>query len=244
MDNASIFTDAAVDRGMTARSWKRIATGVLVVLIGLMLLLVTTDRVEADILWAWIPALFVLLGVWALVRSGFRNLVAPVMLIAIAGAFLLRAVGVFEPGVISTYWPLFIVLFGVLLIINRSRRRRLIAISGGDPGGSTAIGIFSNDRRRIVSDSFVSAEAIAIFGDSELDLRESTIPVSPAVVEATAIFDDVEVRVPEDWTVELEVLSVFGDVIDRRPRPAEGERDGPLLRVTGTAIFGDIEVRD
>lgn len=229
---------------MRTRSWARLATGVLIVLIGAMLLLVTTETVEADILWAWIPALFVLLGVWSLVRSGFQNIVGPVMVIAIAGAFLLRTLGVIEAGVIGTYWPLFVVLFGVLVIINRSRRRRHFTVAGIEGSPSSIIAVFSTDRRRISSDQFTDAEALAIFGDASVDLRDAEIPVPPARIEATAIFGDIEVIVPEDWEIDRRVMAIFGDVVDRRPRVSESTGDGPHLVLTGTAIFGDIEIRD
>ena len=228
---------------MAKRSWTRIATGVLIALIGVMLLLVTTDTVEADILWAWIPALFVLLGIWSLVRSGFQNIVGPVMVIAIAGAFLLRTLGLIESGVIGTYWPLFIVLLGVLVIINRSRRRRF-ELAGVDSSDSTVVGVFSSDRRRITSDRFATAEVLALFRDAEVDLRDGTVAAPPGMIEATAIFGDIKLIVPEDWEVELRVMAIFGNVLDRRSRQQEYAGDGPQLVVTGTAIFGDIEVRD
>lgn len=227
---------------MAKLSWTRIATGVLIVLIGVMLLLVTTDTVEADILWAWIPALFVLLGVWALVRSGFQNIVGPVMVIAIAGAFLLRTLEVIEAGVIGTYWPLFIVLFGVLVIINRTRRQR--GVPGSDASSATLVGIFSSDQRRITADRFTSGEAVAIFGDAEIDLRETTVTDGPAAIDAVAIFGDIEVRVPPSWPVDLQVMTIFGEVNDRRRPPEQGGEDHPGLVITGTAIFADIIIRD
>lgn len=229
---------------MTRRSWARLTTGIIIVLIGIMLLLVTTDTVEGDILWAWIPGLFVLLGVWALVRSGFRNIVGPVMLIAIAGAFLLRTLNVIEAGVIGTYWPAFIVLFGILVIINRSRKRHRIEISGISTSETTSVGVFGSDRRRVSTDNFTNAEVVAIFGDSELDLRDSTVSNPPAMIEATAVFGDVEIRLPAEWEIDIQVMSVFGDTVDRRPRSQEHDPQGPTLILTGSAVFGDIEILD
>ena len=229
---------------MRSRSWSRIATGVLIILIGGFLLLWTTGTIEAQLFWAWIPALFVLLGVWALVRSGVQNIVGPVMLIAIAGAFLLRSLNLIEAGIIGTYWPVFIILFGLLVIINRYRRRRRIEVQDIDVQGVTSIGIFGNDRRRITSDIFADAEAVSIFGDAEVDLRDCTIEDPPAHVEVTAIFGDVELRVPEEWRVDLRVMNLFGDVIDRRPRSTVEQSTESMLIVNGTAVFGDVELRD
>lgn len=109
------------------RNTRGIASGVLVVLFGAFLLLLTTDTVEDVTIGGVIAGIFVLWGLWLLIRSRFRRIVFPVMLIAIAGAFGLRSLGYLEPGTISTWWPLFIVLFGVLLLIRR------LVIPSGEP---------------------------------------------------------------------------------------------------------------
>lgn len=223
----------------------RLTTGGLVILIGVVLLLSTTGVVETESIWAWLPLPFILLGVWALLRSEFRNLTGPVMIIAIAGAFQLRNLGLIADDAIGTWWPLFVVLFGVLIVVSRSRRRTRVQLadSVGEP---TVVGVFGSGNQRLTTDRFTGAELVAVFGDAVVDVRNASVPLRPAVVEAVSIFGDVEVRVPDDWTVRFDVLAVFGDVRDDRPRDAtadDGSSD-PELVVTGVSIFGDITVRD
>ncbi len=227
---------------MTRRRWERYATGGLLILIGVFLLLWTTDIIDAATVWAWIPALFVLLGMWALLRSGFRNFVGPVMIIAIAGAFFLRAIGIIEEGVISMWWPLFIVLFGILVILNRSHRRSRIVVDS--KGGVDAVAVFSTIDRRVEADAFGEAEVAAVFGDVRLDLRDTTIPHPPAIIDVASIFGDAEIRVPEKYVVTFEVMSVFGDVSDRRPRRSEESPGEADVIISGIALFGDISVLD
>lgn len=231
---------------MTRNLWGRFTTGSIIILIGILLLLSTTGFVEFRSIWEWVPLIFVLLGVWALVRSEFRNLVGPAMIIAIAGTFFARNVGVVQDVVIGTWWPLFVVLFGVLIVISRSRRRQRIRLEGYSGAHEvTAIGVFGSDDRRVSTNQFTGAELISIFGDAMLDLRDSSIRSRPAVVEAVSIFGDVELRVPAEWGVRLEVMNVFGETIDRRPAgDAQENQDQPDLIVTGVSLFGDIEIRD
>lgn len=232
---------------MTRNLSGRLTTGTVIVLIGLVLILSTTGFVEMRSVWGWIAALFVLIGAWALIRSEFRNLVGPVMLIAIAGTFFLRNVGIVPDGAIGMWWPLFVVLFGILIMINRSRRRKRIRLEGpGDIGEVSVVSVFGSDDRRISTDRFTGAELLAIFGDSELDLRDSTVTTRPAIVEAVSVFGDAELRIPAEWEVRLDTLAVFGDVIDRRrrdPNDRDADRE-PDLIVTGVAFFGEIEIRD
>jgi len=221
----------------------RIATGGLIILIGILLLLSTTNTVPTDSLWDWVPAIFVVLGLWALVSSGFRNLTGPVMVIAIAGAFLARNLELIGDAVIETWWPLFLVLFGVLLLIGRQRRSRTHTDLGED-GELTTIAIFGGSERRITTDRFAGGEVVVAFGGAEIDLRDAEIDRPPATIEALALFGGAEIRAPEEWNVKLDVLPLFGGASDERKRPEEGSRrgDGPDLVITGVALFGGIEV--
>lgn len=227
---------------MTRTRWERFATGGLLILIGLLLLLWTTETIDAATAWAWIPALFVLLGIWAFVRSGFRNFVGPIMVIAVAGAFFLRAIGVIEPGALGQWWPLFIVLFGVLVLLNRSRRSRRVRFES--QGNLDAVAVFGTVDRRLDTDAFGEAEVAAVFGDVRFDLRDTEIPHPPAVIDVASVFGDVEIRVPEDWVVSFEVMSIFGDVDDRRPRSTQESTDEAEVVISGVALFGDIQVLD
>lgn len=229
--------------GVTARSMARLTgrlvSAGLVVLVGVLLLLSTTDAVPTASLWAWFPALFVLLGLWALVGSGFRNVTGPVMVVAVAGTFLLRNLGYVTDEAIGTYWPLFVVLFGVLLFLGRSRGRSVTA-TGAD-GGFTAISVFGGGSQRVTGE-FAGGEAVAVFGGPEIDLRDATVADPPAVVEVVAVFGGAEIRVPEDWDVSLDVLAIFGGADDARRR---GESTGdPDLVVTGVVLFGGVELLD
>jgi predicted membrane protein len=212
-----------------------------------MLLLSTTGVIRMRSVWGWIAALFVVIGVWGLVRSNFRNLVGPVMIIAIAGTFLLRNLGLLADSVIETWWPVFIVLFGILIVISRSRRRQRVRIEGLDASGEvTVLSIFGSDNRRILSAEFTGAEIVSMFGDAELDLLDATIRSQSAVVEVVSVFGDAELRVPAEWDIRIETLAIFGDTIDRRRRQADRDdtTTEPELIVTGIAIFGDIQIRD
>lgn len=230
---------------MTRNLSGRLTTGTVIVLIGIILLLSTTEVVVMGSVLGWIAALFVVVGAWALVRSDFRNLVGPVMIIAIAGTFLLRSIGVVPDGVIGTWWPLFVVLFGFLIMLNRSRRRQRFRLQGHEAGEVASVAVFGTDERRPITDRFSGGELVAVFGDARLDLGEVNVQGRPAIVETMAVFGDAEIRVPEEWNVRLETLNVFGDTIDRRRRPSDREvTDEPELVVTGISVFGDIEIRN
>ncbi|AJT65954.1 hypothetical protein T261_4300 [Streptomyces lydicus] len=84
-------------------------------------------------------------------------------------------------------------------------------------------------------------EATAVLGDVTLDLRASPAPTAgePTIV-ARAFLGDVHLLFPEGVRVESDCTSLFGSVRDLT-RPHSGpEASTPRIRVTGSALFGDI----
>lgn len=220
----------------------RLTTGGLIVLVGVLLLLSTTDLVATENLWDYLPLVFVALGVWAAVRSGFRNLTGPVMVVAVAGTFQARNLDYLTDAQIGEWWPLFVVLFGVLYVLGRSRRTRGASVDASDAGSVAVVSAFSGTQRRVTGSGFRGGDVLAAFGGAEVDLRDTTVSDPPATIECLVAFGGADVHVPEDWTVELDVLGVFGGSEDVRPPAADGGNRDTDLVVTGLALFGGITV--
>lgn len=228
---------------MTRRLSSQVITGAVIVVIGILLLLSTTDIVDVGSLWRYVPSLFVLLGLWALVRSEFRNATGPVILILIAGTVQLLALDLITGDTIATWWPLVIILFGLSLVAGYWRQQRRVPTVSSDD--FDLIGIFGGTERRIESASFTGGTATAIFGGVDVDLREAAIANPPAVVTATALFGGVELTVPEEWAVEVDAIPIFGAVEDDRARRPDIDRSGePDLVLNGFVAFGGISVGD
>jgi len=93
-----------------------------------------------------------------------------------------------------------------------------------------------DDRRLLATVVAEAAEAAFATGADTLAARR-------AIAEAVEALPFVaDVMVPEDWTVDVETVRIFGDVEDRRRHPGrDGETD---LVLRGAAIFGDVVIRD
>jgi len=221
----------------------QVVTGAVIVLIGILLLLSTTNTLDVGTLWRYVPSLFVLLGVWALIRSGFRNVTGPVILIIIAGTIQLLALDLITGETIASWWPVLVILFGLSLMTGRWRQRRRVSTNSADD--FDLIGIFGGTERRVDSRSFTGGTATAIFGGVEVDLRDAEVTDPPAVVTATALFGGVELTVPEDWSVSIDALPIFGGVEDERSRRPDVERSAePDLVLNGFVAFGGISIGD
>lgn len=215
--------------------------GVLVVLIGLLLLLETTGLLETEDFLVYTPSLFVLIGLWALVQSRFRNLVGPLVLVGVAGAAQLVALDYATVDDVVVFWPLLLVAFGLSILLGQVRSR----VRETDDAFTSAFAAFGGVEKRNTSNRFEGADLTAIFGGTELDLRDATVAEGPARINAVALFGGVDVIVPREWNVQLDVLPILGGASDDRPRREADQRHEEIdLVVTGFAAFGGVTITD
>ncbi|WP_052230001.1 DUF1707 domain-containing protein [Streptomyces sp. CT34] len=86
-------------------------------------------------------------------------------------------------------------------------------------------------------------EATAVFGDLTLDLCSSPAPpTGELTISARAVLGDVHLLLPEGVRVELNCSKLFGDLRDLTRAHSGPESVTPLVRITGSAVFGDIVV--
>jgi hypothetical protein len=223
----------------TRRHSTQTLLGGLVVLLGLVLLARTTGVYDTGVLLRYVPSLFVLLGVYALVSSGFRNVVGSLVVVLVAGAWQLVALDLLQPDEVFSLWPLLVVLFGLSLVLGRYRAARVPR----EVAYPSTLAVFGGREDRATSKQFRGADLTALFGGVELDLRDAAVADPPATVNATALFGGVELIVPRDWNVRMDVLPVLGGAADERAR-GESDHESVDLVVTGLAAFGGVSVTD
>jgi hypothetical protein len=222
-------------------AYRRVTSQVLLggalLVIGLVLLLDTTGVYDTGRILRFAPSLFVLVGVYALVRSGFRSLFGPLVLILIAGAYQLVLLDVITGDQAVQFWPLLLVIFGLSVVFGRRRRASETTEAVVD-----LFAFFGGSERRATG-PFVSASLSSAFGATELDLRDADLAERPAHVSVAALFGGADIVVPRDWNVVIDVLPLFGAAEDDRPR-RESEHEGVDLEVTGFVAFGGVTVKD
>ncbi|MDS1115794.1 DUF1707 domain-containing protein [Gordonia westfalica] len=106
-------------------------------------------------------------------------------------------------------------------------RHRLAIMSGSELSGTA-----------VVADELT---ATAIMGGVEIDLREVEFTAPVLTVQCIAIMGDIEIRVPDGVSVEvggLGIMGGFGGKSQTASRPG-----APVVRVTGLALMGGVEVK-
>ena len=83
----------------------------------------------------------------------------------------------------------------------------------------------------------------AFWGNVELDLTHVLLGAGTSVIEVRCIMASVEIIVPPDLRVESEVDAVLGSAEVRREIASPTALDVPLVRITGSAVLGSVEIK-
>ena len=217
----------------------QVAVGGAIVVVGLVLLANSTGVYDTSGLFRYIPSLFVLVGIYALVASGFRNVGGPLVLVAVAGAWQAVALDLVTGSQILSFWPVLLVILGLSVALGRMR-------SSAEPITGERVdlvALFGGRNARVTTSRFTGGAITALFGGAEVDLRDVVELDGVARINVTVLFGGAEIVVPRDWNVQLDVIPVFGAAEDERPR-RELEHETVDLVVTGFCAFGGVSIED
>lgn len=115
-----------------------------------------------------------------------------------------------------------------------------VPVVAGAPSDSV-VAVFASTERAGVWNVAERMTAVAVFGEAKLDMTRATFAAREVLCTTNAVFGSVVVTVPAGVRVVNGCTAVFGAA--RVPAEAALPADAPVLRLTGLALFGSIEVR-
>jgi hypothetical protein len=131
------------------------------------------------------------------------------------------------------------VFFGAYLVWRGITGPRPVRVDG--KGSISATALLSGIKRRNSSRAFSGGDVTAIMGSCEIDLRQAAIN-GDAMLDVLAVWGGIEITVPDDWAVMLDVTALLGAVEDRT-RPPLGAA-AHRLTIRGAVVMGGVEVRN
>jgi hypothetical protein len=114
---------------------------------------------------------------------------------------------------------------------------------GGTPGSTTSFAFWSGVDRRGEWVVPPQHTAVAIMGGVRLDLTNARFAEGETTINAFALMGAVEIFVPEDVTVRVDGVGFMGAFEDVTHKGAPTIPGGPVVRITGFAMMGAVEVR-
>ena len=106
-----------------------------------------------------------------------------------------------------------------------------------------SVAVFGGTDQMIYSKNFKGGEVIAVFGGCNLNLTQADFE-GTIVLEVIAVFGGVKIILPSGWIVKSEVTAIFGGCDDKRGPVIATSGEGKILKITGLALFGGIEIRN
>ena len=105
--------------------------------------------------------------------------------------------------------------------------------------------VFGGREVFINSQNLLGGKTTSIFGGTEYDLRRAQMSSSGAVIDCVCMFGGCTLKVPPDWTVKNEVITILGGFADKRGQSFHDTTIDPskTLIVKGFTAFGGIEVK-
>ncbi len=232
----------------------RLIGGLIVIALGGFFLLDSLGILDFGEVIGWVASIaLILFGLGLLVTRKFRQVFFPVVLV-IVGVFLLLG----NLGVDSwRYWPVILIMVGGAIIFGGTRRRSrksksdISENSTSTSGGSTTttegeVSIsctLGETNERVDSSDFTGGTVSVTMGNANLDLRDATIMNRPATLDVSLTMGGLNLRVPSDWVVAMEMDVTMGETEDKRTRIGLTS-DTPHLIITGSITMGNLAIDD
>ncbi len=215
--------------------------------------------------FSW-PMLLFVIGATNICKSHFIS----GMLFAATGIFFLigKTSEIFPEGIHSeqlttTYWPVLIVVCGILIllgvIIRPGRFKNGRFNKGYHHKGNWKEGytpdenensdgkinyqfVFSGTEQVILDPIFKGGRIDVTFGGMELDLRRTSLAEGDTFLSINTTFGGVEITAPDSWDIEIQAKSTIGGVTDSRDKNVEKDRTRKLI-IIATCTLGGIEIK-
>lgn len=220
---------------MPRKNW----IGLFFLVFGLGFLLQQAEILDfSNVLSTWWPLILIIIGIIQLINRTHSSMVSGLLFILIGCLFLANQW--FEGSLTAYLWPLILVFIGLTFIFSRVNRE--------NPSHSNrsiqAFSLFSGTEVRSRSKSFEGGNVTAIFGGSEIDLREAIISDAGATLDLSTIFGGINIYVPGNVQVEVTGIPIFGGWENKTRERVVDNEDLPVLRVNCLTIFGGVEINN
>lgn len=240
------------------RQRKGLFIGIAFISIGVLWLLKKADLGLPEWIFGW-EIILIAIGFFSGLDSRFRN-PGPWILMAIGGFFLIDEI-IFIPFSIREYiWPVAVILIGLLILFRpkksmencTSPRHRFKQYNNpeGPPSPDETIdpaniiesvSIFNGLKKIILSKNFKGGSTTTVFGGTEINLIQADFQKS-ITIDNVVVFGGLKLIVPPHWEVRMNMTSMAAGVEDKRHAVAQTLPEEKILILTGTVLFGGIDV--
>ena len=228
----------------------RVLLALFFILAGSLLIAERTGYISHDlfrIFFNW-QMLLIVLGIVSISKR--NNNTGGIIMILIGSVFLIPEFVDISIDTRQLLWPAILIGIGIIILFKgfggckHKFRGRFSKGNFDNMNRVDANHIFGGGEYHITSDDFQGGQINAIFGGGKYDFRKAKLAPGQHNLEVNLIFGGLEILLPADWNVKVNVNSILGGFNDKSDRYVKKEdaSSGELI-ITGTAIFGGGEIK-
>jgi predicted membrane protein len=221
--------------------------GVLVIVVGLILLLNNLGIVDARYLLSLWPVLFVLLGIWRIIRSrSSSSWIVGILFIFFGSLMTLHRLDVVYFSW-HRWWPIILIIVGVGVVSKAWSGFHQGSFLGGSVNNGdhnqtvNVVAFMGGSKINNISQNFQGGDLTAIMGGVELDLRQAAI-TGEAVIDVLCFWGGIDMKVPREWNVVIKAAPILGGVTDKTIHTENPT--APRLIIRGYTIMGGADIKN
>jgi predicted membrane protein len=234
---------------------KKFIFGLLVIAAGALLIAFNQGYISDEyrhIIFSW-QMMLIAIGI---INLGSRDSWIPgLILIGVGGFFILPELSEEYHNIALTFWPVLLIVLGLMIIFKKRRfrdhgrwHRRWQHFDKSaeikfENGFIEESNVFSGSKKILSPGEFKGGRISNVFGGSEIDLSQTTLPVGETYLDIENVFGGMSLIVPGDWEVHIRVNPVMGGFVDKR-RNVHSTDPSRKLIIRGKAIFGGGEIKN
>lgn len=191
-----------------------------------------------------LPGLMMLIGLLILINHS--NSLGGIVLVAVGGFWFLSKFSNFPVRYwFSEYWPVLLIIFGLYIILKRDGHSHYHkeVDNNTDPKLDIdfvdEVSILSGGKRVVNSSEFRGGKITAVLGGVDLDLHKSSLAEGTNFIDLNVMFGGIDLIVPRDWKIIVNVTSIFGGFDDKRFIDINQiQESNKVLIIRGFVLFG------
>lgn len=222
---------------MSGKNW----IGLFFLLFGFGFLLQQANVLDfSTVISIWWPLILIIIGIIQLINRTQSAVVSGLLFILVGGLFLVNQW--VDANLAAYIWPFLLIFIGLTFIFSRVNRDKKKPTHSDQAIHSFLL--FSGTEVRSQSKNFEGGSVTAIFGGSEIDLREAIISDEGATLDVTLVFGGVTIFVPQNVQVEVTGIPVFGGWENKTREHAIDNEEHPVLKLNCLTVFGGLEINN
>lgn len=223
------------------RSGGQALAGLLLLSVGALLFAQNLEVVNLRQYWRYWPVLPLALGLLKLLLGTTRgDKVFGVVLTAFGGGQLARVLGYWSPGPADLV-AMSLIAIGAYFVVRGVLGRPEVDIKAESLDWISGFAVMAGFERSNNSQNFRGGDLTAVMGGCEIDLRQASMR-APASIDVFVMWGGIELRVPDDWTVDLRGMPILAGFVDKTRPPAIATDKRLVIR--GLALMGGVEIKN